>query len=133
MVPNLVSHPRLDRAMRTPGIGAFLVRRTVGKEACRTQLDLICEMFTATSPEARAGFIEALWSMDLSASLPDFGIPVTVIAGERDNLLPRVHSRRIASLVPGARLVEIPHAGHMLPIEVPTQLADLMIRESADV
>jgi len=49
-----------------------------------------------------------------------------VVAGERDNLLPARHSRRIAGIVPGSRLVEIPHAGHMLPIEVPEQIAALL-------
>ncbi|MGH9029602.1 MAG: alpha/beta fold hydrolase, partial [Acidimicrobiales bacterium] len=64
---------------------------------------------------------------DLSGALPALDMPVTVVAGERDNLLPRVHARRIASLVPRARLVEIPDAGHMLPIEVPDRLTEILV------
>jgi len=124
--PLLVAHPRLDRAMLTPGLGPLLVRRTVGKDACRAHLDTMCEMFAATSPQARSGFLKAMVAMDLSESLATIDVPVTVIAGERDTLLPLRHSRRIASLVEGARLVEIPDAGHMLPIEVPHLLSEIL-------
>lgn len=122
----LISHRHVDRAMRASSIGPFLVRGTCGREACRAHLDSMREMFVATAPEVRSGFLEVLMAMNLSAGLPEVDLPVTVVAGERDRLLPRRHSHRIASLVPGSRLVEIPHAGHMLPLEVPDRIAALL-------
>lgn len=124
--PHVIAHPHLDRAMQMRNIGPFLVRGTVGREASRSHLDQLCEMFVATPPHVRTAFLESMSSMDLTEGLPKVEVPVTVVAGERDNLLPRRHSHRIAGLVPGSRLVEISHAGHMLPIEAPEQVASLL-------
>lgn len=130
--PRLMAHRHLERAMRMRNVGPFLVRRTVGHEACRSHLDQICEMFLATHPDVRAGFLETMNSMDLSAGLSKIDVPVTVVAGERDHLLPRRHSHRIATLVPGSRLVEIPRSGHMLPIEAPEQVAALLLHAARE-
>ena len=124
--PRVIAHPRLDRAMGSRSIGPFLVRRTLGRTASRAHLDSMCEMFVSTPPHVRAGFLETMVAMDLTEGLPKVDVPVTVVAGEKDRLLPRHHARRIAGLVPGSRLVEIPGAGHMLPIEAPARLAELL-------
>ncbi|GEM_PF-421068 len=124
--PRIIAHRHLDSAMRMRSVGPFLVRRTFGRETCRSHLETVCEMFAATPPHVRAGFLESMNTMDLTEGLAKVDVPVTVVAGERDNLLPARHSRRIAGIVPGSRLVEIPHAGHMLPIEVPEQIAALL-------
>lgn len=129
--PRIISDPRLDVLMRTKGLSPFLVRRTIGRNASRAHLDSICEMFVATPPEVRAGFLTAMNAMDLTEGLPKLDAPVIVVAGERDRLLPRAHSRRIAELVPGSQYVEIRGAGHMLPIEVPERIASLLL-EAAD-
>lgn len=44
---------------------------------------------------------------------------VSVVVGEHDRLTPPVLSERLADAVPGARLVRVPDAGHMLPVERP--------------
>jgi pimeloyl-ACP methyl ester carboxylesterase len=50
--------------------------------------------------------------------------PVTVVVGEHDRLTPPVLSERLAEAVPGARLVRVDDAGHMLPVERPDVVAD---------
>jgi len=42
------------------------------------------------------------------------GIPTTVIHGHEDSLVPIARGAELADGIPGARLVEIPHAGHVL-------------------
>jgi pimeloyl-ACP methyl ester carboxylesterase len=49
-----------------------------------------------------------------------------VVVGTRDTLTPPRLSRRLAAGIRGARLELIPDAGHMLPLEVPDRLADLI-------
>jgi pimeloyl-ACP methyl ester carboxylesterase len=49
-----------------------------------------------------------------------------VVVGTRDLLTPPRLGRGIAAAVPGARLVEVPGAGHMLPYEEPDLLADII-------
>ncbi len=50
--------------------------------------------------------------------------PVAVVVGEHDKLTPPVLSERLADAVPGARLVRVHDAGHMLPVERPDVVVD---------
>lgn len=51
------------------------------------------------------------------ARLPALRVPTTIVWGERDALIPLAHGRAMASAIPGARLVVVPRAGHLLPLE----------------
>jgi pimeloyl-ACP methyl ester carboxylesterase len=42
-----------------------------------------------------------------------------VLVGDRDAVTPPSHSRRIVAAVPGADLVVVPNAGHLLVLERP--------------
>jgi 2-succinyl-6-hydroxy-2,4-cyclohexadiene-1-carboxylate synthase len=65
-----------------------------------------------------AGVMEPLW--DRLAELD--GMPVTIIAGERDGRYAAI-GRRLAAALPGARLLLVPGAGHGLPREAPQAVA----------
>lgn len=60
--------------------------------------------------------------------LPEIAVPTLVIAGERDGFTPPERSRAMAEAIPGAELLEIPHASHTAPIERP-HLVDSTIRD----
>jgi pimeloyl-ACP methyl ester carboxylesterase len=47
-------------------------------------------------------------------------VPTLVIEGEEDAAVPPERAKRTARLIPGARLVMIPHAGHTSTVEEPT-------------
>jgi pimeloyl-ACP methyl ester carboxylesterase len=49
--------------------------------------------------------------------------PALVMAGERDEILDS-HTRLIASLIPGSRLVIVPGTSHELPMEKPGVVVD---------
>src|SRR3954463_16694012 len=65
-----------------------------------------------------AGTMDPLW--DRLSELD--GMPVTIIAGERDGRYAAT-GRRIAAALPGARLLLVPGAGHALPREAPQAVA----------
>ena len=46
-------------------------------------------------------------------------MPTTVVHGTDDPLIPVRNGMRIAQLVPGARYVELPTVGHLVPYEAP--------------
>jgi 3-oxoadipate enol-lactonase len=46
-------------------------------------------------------------------------MPVLVMHGEKDRVLPPANGRRLAARIPGARLVMIPNAGHMMTSDAP--------------
>ncbi|GAS96736.1 hydrolase [Mycolicibacterium canariasense] len=49
---------------------------------------------------------------DLTAEMPRFGWPTVVLSGGHDLVTPPALARRVAGLIPGAVLVELPNAGH---------------------
>jgi pimeloyl-ACP methyl ester carboxylesterase len=52
--------------------------------------------------------------------------PTLVIHGSDDPLLPVANGRRLAELVPGARYLELPGVGHLVPWEEPEKTASAM-------
>lgn len=128
--PRVVAHRRVDQALSVRGLAPFLVRRAFGRRACRAHLDSLCEMFVATPGQVRAEALTALMSLDLSPLIGDLRVPVTVVAGSRDRLLPPSRARRIAELVPGATLITYEGTGHMIPLEAPERLAALLTEQA---
>jgi mannose-6-phosphate isomerase-like protein (cupin superfamily) len=54
--------------------------------------------------------------------LPAISIPVLVVWGEADRMIPIEHGRAYAAAIPGARFALIPHAGHLPQLEAPDEL-----------
>jgi len=56
---------------------------------------------------------------DSTPLLAQVSVPSLVITGEEDEMIPVDESRRMASAIPGAKLVIIPGAGHLANMEQP--------------
>jgi len=70
----------------------------------------------------------AQWSLDaLTARLPRFNVPVTLIAAEGDKAVPPATSRDAARAIPGASLVGLPKLGHLCHEEDPQTVAALVL------
>ncbi len=54
---------------------------------------------------------------DAEARLRHLPARTLVLTGDRDRIVPAENSRRLASLIAGARLLELPGAGHCFPLE----------------
>jgi pimeloyl-ACP methyl ester carboxylesterase len=61
--------------------------------------------------------IAAITRHETESRLPALRAPTLVLSGDRDRMVPVENSRRLAGLIPGARLVEFPGAGHAFPFE----------------
>jgi pimeloyl-ACP methyl ester carboxylesterase len=59
---------------------------------------------------------------DLPALRGDVSVPLTVMVGARDHVIDVPAARRYAAAA-GARLVELPDAGHLLPMQRPAEVA----------
>ena len=60
---------------------------------------------------------------DQTATLPSIAVPTLVVVGELDILTPPSESQAISAAIPGARLVVVPGAGHLAPMERPRAVA----------
>jgi pimeloyl-ACP methyl ester carboxylesterase len=68
--------------------------------------------------------------VDAAKRLPDFDRPALVVWAAGDRVMPPAHGRRLAELLPQARLVEIGDSFTLVPLDQPSRLADA-IREFA--
>lgn len=60
--------------------------------------------------------------------LPTIACPTLVVTGELDSWAPPAQHEALAAQIPGAELVIVPGAGHMLPLEAPEALNSAIAR-----
>jgi pimeloyl-ACP methyl ester carboxylesterase len=60
---------------------------------------------------------------DSSDSLRAIRVPTLIVVGENDVLTPPADAQAMAEAIPDARLVTIPQAGHLTPVEQPKAVA----------
>lgn len=68
----------------------------------------------------------ALIRHDTRARLPEISVPVLVMVGAEDTETPPAYAEAITSRINGARLVVVPGAGHLLNLEAPDTVNDLL-------
>ena len=129
----------VERGRRVAPDLAFLTTRLIGFGRGDVSLATVAfleEMIRATPIEVVARFCQALLGCDMRGSLATLGrIPVTVIVGEKDRLIAARLGLELAAQIPGAQLVWLPGAGHVLILEQPDlvnrAIKDLLARVAA--
>jgi pimeloyl-ACP methyl ester carboxylesterase len=113
-------------AARGPDVGTLLQRRDIGLLLARigfgvdprpSHVELTRRMIAACAPETARAAPSALFRLDLTPALPTIELPTLVVCGTADLITPPAESRRIAELIPEARLELLPQAGHMPMLE----------------
>lgn len=82
----------------------------------------------AVPPATLAAACRALVRHDTRDRLHRITAPTLVLVGEQDTETPVAYARAIADRVPGARLVVVPGAGHLLNVEAPATVNDELRR-----
>ena len=122
--------------LRTPQLrrlGPLVVRRLPSQGT--RMIALAWHDPAKATPEVLAGYTKplraenwdrALWeftlatgSFDLPARLAEITVPVLVVTGDDDRVIPTEQSVRLASELPNARLVVVPECGHIPQEEQP--------------
>ncbi len=86
---------------------------------------LYARLFAQPRHVAAALRMMARW--DLNAfDIARLRVPLTLVAGERDGMIPPAAAREVAALLPGARLVLLPGLGHLAHEEDPARIAELI-------
>ena len=80
-------------------------------------------MIRATPVDVVAEFYLALVGHDKRAALGVLGrVPVVVLAGDRDRLVPIALTEWLAGEIPGAEFTRLPGAGHVVILERPAEV-----------
>ena len=119
------SSPRSARLQRPA-----LRRMLFGKKPDPAEVDLFLSDLAIVPGPSYGGFFEAILQHDRAHALKVLDqLPVEIMHGTRDRLLPPRHANQIAADLPTARLWIYPGAGHMLmqerPRDVTHRLASL--------
>jgi 3-oxoadipate enol-lactonase len=111
--------------VRTEGvapIAAEMVEKLLSP-ASAAQSELVARVrriIMRQTPETIIADLQAMRDReDSSPFLGEITIPTLVLVGEQDVLTPPTDARSMADAIPGARLVTIPEAGHLTPMEQP--------------
>ncbi|NKE44659.1 alpha/beta hydrolase [Roseomonas frigidaquae] len=73
----------------------------------------------AIPEEVYRATLRCLTTFDRRADMARIAVPTLLIAGERDQAAPLKTMQRMAEAIPGARIVVVPGAGHLIHLEAP--------------
>jgi pimeloyl-ACP methyl ester carboxylesterase len=112
-----------ERIRAAGGDLAFLTTRFIAfgdGDVSPAVVDFLERVIRATPIDVVADFYLALLELDKRAALATLGrVPVVVITGAQDRLVPPAEAAVLAAAIPGARLVRVPDAGHAIILERP--------------
>lgn len=100
-------------------IAPVVAKTLIGPRATEAHFQRLVESMTMLHKESYIKAIEASTLYDRSASLPDVAAPTLLVFGGADSLAVPAVGERMAEQIPGARLIVIPEAGHLVNIEFP--------------
>ncbi len=83
-------------------------------------------MVRAYGPERYAAHVRATMARPDRSALLDGAIPTLVVTASHDTVVPADVVTRYAAKIPGAQTHLVQGAGHLLPMERPAELADLL-------
>lgn len=136
--------PAIQALVRTGLIGALATRvadndrlfatlmRSTGSTISPEQYELYRAF--ARSREHADAVMEMFAGWDVTAlnrALPSIHAPVTLIVGENDGWVPAADAARVAKLLPNARIISLPNAGHVAHEEFPAEVAEIILDAAA--
>lgn len=118
----------IERARQMAGDLAFLGTRYMAFGDPRTSpavVDFLEHIIRATPAEVVAEFYLALLGHDRREALSALGrVPVLVLTGDRDRVVAPRLSAELAAAIPGAELITVPGAGHVVILECPDLVSE---------
>ncbi|WP_344135432.1 alpha/beta hydrolase [Saccharopolyspora halophila] len=90
-------------------------------------VDFVLQLTRSNPVHALVALVPQFLTLDKRAALPVLGKVATLVVGAAHDLtIAPEHSASIARAIPGARLEMIPDAGHMVPLEHPAAVDELL-------
>ncbi len=90
--------------------------------------DWAVQMVRTTDPGCYIAACEALAAWDVRAELAGVSVPTLVLVGSEDQVTGPAEARTLVAGIPDARLAVVPGASHLVPVEQPAAVTDLLVR-----
>ncbi|MFF1281426.1 4-carboxymuconolactone decarboxylase [Streptomyces sp. NPDC058299] len=85
------------------------------------------QMVRTTDPGCYIAACEALAGFDVRPELGRVGVPTLVLVGADDRVTGPAEARTLVAGIPDARLAVVPGASHLVPVEQPAAVTDLLV------
>jgi pimeloyl-ACP methyl ester carboxylesterase len=95
-------------------------------QAAGMTFEMVAPMVKTLGATARLGWDPYLHNPKLRGRLWRVDCPTLVVHATSDTLVPGEHAAAYAEEIAGAELVEMPEAAHLVPLEKPAELANLI-------
>jgi pimeloyl-ACP methyl ester carboxylesterase len=112
----------LQRLARTRTGGILFGAAQCGKRPSPAMIEVFLEVFLQQAHASLVPIVRAFAREDRYPRLAEIAVPTVVMVGSADRSTPPSHARRLTAGIPGARLITVPDAGHMLNWEDPHAL-----------
>jgi 3-oxoadipate enol-lactonase len=119
-VTQLLTRRGMNPDEYTAAINPFIYDSATPRE--RIEEDTLLRKKWWPSPAGYLGQLQGILAWEAYSRLPEIAAPTLVIHGESDQLIPPGNGKLIAARIPGAKLVLIPHASHILSTDQPDAL-----------
>ncbi|MFJ4001907.1 alpha/beta fold hydrolase [Streptomyces sp. NPDC090023] len=86
------------------------------------------QMVRTTDPGCYIAACEALAAFDVRPELGRIGVPTLVLVGSEDQVTGPAEARTLVAGIRDARLAVVPGASHLVPVEQPAAVTDLLVR-----
>ncbi|MFQ5947998.1 MAG: alpha/beta fold hydrolase [Acidimicrobiia bacterium] len=105
------------------GLSADLVGSLLGAEPTQIARARLRSMIEESRYETLVAALEGMKQRaDRTALLASIDVPALVVVGKEDALIPLDQAQAMAEAIPGARMLVVPGAGHLPPMERPDQV-----------
>jgi non-heme chloroperoxidase len=124
----LMEYGVLQQLLRSKNVGVLLGAAQCGSRPSPAMISAFVESFSRHLEEhgPLTPIVQAFSREDRYPRLGEITVPTVVMVGSADRTTPPSHSRRLAEGIPGARLVSVPDAGHLLNWEAADELVEVI-------
>jgi pimeloyl-ACP methyl ester carboxylesterase len=118
----------LQRFLQSKTVAVLFGAAQCGSRPSPAMISVFLELFNQHLDEhgPLIPIVRAFSREDRYPRLAEIAVPTVVMVGSADRTTPPSHSRRLADGIPGARLVTVRDAGHLLNWEGADELADVI-------
>ena len=124
VAPAILDGIRTDFAATTAQMMGWMVGSAFPASARRLALQRLRE----SNPDVLHGDFAACDVFDLRTEVQGLPLPALIIVGEEDQMTPPKFSESLHASLPNSELHRLPNAGHMVQLEQPDVVTDLLAR-----
>lgn len=123
----LMGSSLFSRVLRIPALAGRILPLTMGPAVPFAGRGRVAESLAATPPAVRRAYFELIKGVDLRDEASQLTLPVTVLVGSEDRVVPPQVLREGARAFLNPLLIEVPGRGHALPIEAPDVIVGAVV------